>query len=167
MFPEHLPNSEHFPTSELIRSSEATKHNIPNTPPDALLPNAERLVLLAEEARKILALAFGCEIHMILSSGYRCPALNTRAGGSGSRPGEKPSAHMDFRAIDFDPRGVSVSFAFDILRKSALAYDKIILETDGNTFWIHLQVAREGEVPARRAFTGIKMHGGQTFKEVK
>ena len=164
-WPEHL--SPHFPYSEMVRSEYAAAHGIDNAPPEALEQNALRLAALCERARAILCDGAGHDVAMIPSSGFRCARLNTAVGGSGGRPGEKLSAHMAFRAIDFHTRDMNLAMAFDTLRRSGLDFDKLIWEIDarGNA-WIHLQVARDGAFPARRVFRGVKLPSGSTFEEL-
>lgn len=159
--------SPHFSTASLVRSSRASAMGIDNTPPDDLIGNAQRLVAMAEQARAVLGKAAGREIPMVVTSGFRCLALNRAVGGSGSHPGETISAHCYFRAMDFIPTGMGVADAFEALRGSELDFDKLIFEIDheGDT-WIHLQVAREGATPARRVFRGVKTPVGSTYQEL-
>ena len=156
MFPERL--SKNFTTHELVRSYIATKHGLDNTPPDELLPNARRLVALLEEARTIIGRTFGHEIAFDISSGYRSEPVNTKARGA------RNSAHKRFRAADGTFRGVSTELAFKALAKSKLAFDKLILERDEDSIWIHIQIAEEGEQPARKAFTAVRDEKGTTYK---
>lgn len=165
MWPERL--SDHFTFAELIRSETAERLGIVNVPPIELLPNAQRLVALAERARAILCKAAGHDVKMIPSSGYRCNALNSRVGGSGANPGEKLSAHVMFRAMDFRTDGMSLPLAFDTLRRSGLDFDKLIWEIDSKgSSWIHLQVGRQGATPAQRVLRGVKLPGRSTFQEM-
>jgi hypothetical protein len=159
--------SPHFTLSELTRSDWAEEHGIPNDPPEALAGNAVRLCELAELARAALSAAAGRDVKMIPSNGYRSPAVNVGVGGSGARPGEKLSAHCDFRAIDFHVEGTNLATAFDVLRRSAIPFDKLIFEIDSHgATWLHLQVERAGEVPARRVLRGVKGPNGSTYREL-
>ena len=165
MWPAKL--SPHFQTSELARSSKAEALGIPNEPPLELLPNALRLVELAELARAALCEAAGRDVRMVLSSGYRSPALNVAVGGSGTNPGEKLSAHCDFRAIDFHPEGTNLATAFEVLRRGVVPFDKLIFEIDSHgASWLHLQVARAEEAPARRVLRGVKGPNSSSYREI-
>jgi len=161
--------SPHFSLSELTRSETATRLGIPNDPPEGLAANAVRLCELAEEARDILCRAAGREVRMVVSSGYRSPELNANpaVGGAGAKPGEKLSAHCDFRAMDFHPEGTNLATAFDVLRRSALPFDKLIFEIDSRgAAWLHLQVEREGERPARLVLRGMKGPDGSSYRRL-
>lgn len=156
--------SPHFTLEELTRSSTAERLGISNDPPESLAANAVRLCGLAEEARDILCRAVGREVRMVPSSGYRSPEVNAAVGGSGAKAGEKLSAHCDFRAMDFHPEGTNLANAFDVLRRSLLPFDKLIFEIDSRgAAWIHLQVEREGERPARIVLRGIKGPNGSSY----
>lgn len=72
---EDLRLSQHFLLSELVRSDTAARLDIDNWPPEpvieALRGTAERL----EVAREILCEKARREIAILVSSGYRCEAL--------------------------------------------------------------------------------------------
>lgn len=129
--------SEHFTLDELIRSDLALRKGIDNTPTPEIARNLARLCdALLEPTRELL----GVPMHS--NSGYRCFKLNVLVGGS------QTSAHMDGRADDFYPIGLTLEQAFDKIRGSSLPFDQVIIEC--NT-WIHLGMAREGEQPRRQA----------------
>lgn len=81
--------SKNFSLAELTKSATATRKGIDNTP-DAKI--TERLRRLATEVLQPLRDAFGEPI--VVSSGYRCPALNKAVGGSAT------SQHMQGTAAD-------------------------------------------------------------------
>lgn len=85
---------------------------------------------LLEEARSVL----GCPL--IISSGVRCPELNERVGGA------KNSQHMRCEAADFIPKYHSVEEAFEILYKSSLRFDQLILECSGGKTWLHISYSQ-------------------------
>jgi hypothetical protein len=88
---------------------------------------------------------------MKTSSGYRCPGLNGAVGGSGSKPGQKPSAHMAGRACDFHPLDCSEAEAMErIAARVPWALDKAIYECFGGGCWIHAQIAERGQAPRRQ-----------------
>jgi len=165
MWPARL--SPHFTLHELTQSAKAAALNIANDPPEELLPNALRLANLAETVRDLLGQAAGREVLMSLTSGYRCPELNSAVGGAGKNPGEKLSAHVDFRSIDFLVLGTNLASAFETIRKSAAPFDKLIFEIDSRgAAWLHLQVERQGEEPARRVLRGVKGPLSSTYREL-
>lgn len=147
------PLSEHFTLEELTFSQVATRLGIDNTPPAAALENLPRLcALLLEPARTILA------VPLHVDSGFRCPELNARIGGSPA------SAHMFGRAADVIPIGLDLAAAFETLRLTAdLPYDQIIFECAA---WIHLAVAPEGAEPRREALTATGGPGTWRYARV-
>ncbi|MEI7661757.1 MAG: D-Ala-D-Ala carboxypeptidase family metallohydrolase, partial [Bacteroidota bacterium] len=76
------PLSQHFSLEELIFSQDAARQGIDNTPSDAIRQNLARIADILEEVRTLLG-----DQPMHVSSGYRCPELNTFVHGS------KTSAH--------------------------------------------------------------------------
>ncbi len=69
--------SNHFTLEELIKSGTATRKHINNTPTEAIKKN---LTTLANNILEKVRLKYGKPI--VVSSGYRCPQLNTLVGGS-------------------------------------------------------------------------------------
>lgn len=165
MWPARL--SPHFTLQELTQSAKAAALIIANDPPEALLPNALRLANLAEIVRDLLGKSAGREVSMTVTSGYRSLGLNSAVGGSGRNPGEKLSAHVEFRAMDFLVQGTNLATAFEVIRKSATPFDKLIFEIDSRgAAWLHLQVEREGAVPARRVLRGMKGAVSSSYREL-
>lgn len=111
--------SPHFTLEELT----ITQQRMDNTPTPEVLANMRgALVPMLEQIRQILGYP------LIISSGYRSPAVNAAVGGS------KTSAHMEGYAADF----ICPKFGspLDVARKlqaSNLEFDQIIQE--GN--WVH------------------------------
>jgi hypothetical protein len=82
-----------------------------------------------------------------LTSGYRCADLNARIGGS-RPPLGKLSAHVFGRAGDCVPR-IPLLVVMDLLRISAIPFDKAIVEGVGLARWLHLQIAQPRRVRRR------------------
>lgn len=81
---------KHFKLSEFFNSAKAQEQGINNTTDDpAVIANIETLV---DKILDPLREAFGQPI--TISSGYRCPAVNSAVGGS------KTSQHMSGQAAD-------------------------------------------------------------------
>lgn len=88
-----------------------------------------------------------------LTSGWRSHLLNAYVGGSQV----PPSAHMFGRAGDHIPLSMALVDAFERIRKSAIPYDKLILErrsTDG-VVWIHGQIRSDPHPPRRLALFNL------------
>lgn len=118
--------SAHFTLEELCASDTARQHGIANTPPAELLPNLQRLASVLERVRSALG-----DRPLLVSSGYRCEALNRRVGGAAS------SAHLRGLAADVTqtgvtPRQLAQSIA---LLVPELGIDQLIVECDR---WVHI-----------------------------
>ena len=105
----------------------------------------EYLALFAEQIRAFI------KVPMIITSGYRCDALNRAVGGS------KSSQHRFFRAIDFIPKGMSVDECFEKLKTSPLVYQQLIKEQSGDSVWVHVGVGdkRENLIYKNGKYTNI------------
>ncbi len=135
--------SEHFTLVELTKSkfAEAAGGNEPN---EAQVKSLNILAdTLLEPIRAML------NTPLIVTSGFRNPTVNMLAHG------EQKSAHLDGRACDFIPVGVGLDLSFAAIVGSPLPYDKVILEQKGLIKWIHIQIAKEGNAPRRKAYTAI------------
>lgn len=114
--------SPHFTLDELI----ATQHRgIDNDPPLGVANNLKRTAMLLEAVR----LRLGAPI--IVSSGYRSPALNKAVGG------QPASQHLTGQAVDFICPGfgspTTVASALQDCRE--VPYDQLILEYGR---WVHI-----------------------------
>lgn len=133
--------SPHFTLDELTKSLEG----MANEPDVEQGANLVRLCDLALEPARALA---GVPLRVGIGGGFRCPLLNRTVGG------EATSAHLDGRAADLVPVGISASVLFDLIRWSAIPFDQVILEKRGDREWVHLAIARVGEKPRRMALIG-------------
>ncbi|RQT09820.1 D-Ala-D-Ala carboxypeptidase family metallohydrolase [Burkholderia contaminans] len=132
--------TDHFSLAELIASTEARKRDIDNTPSAETVDNLRRLAQTLEQARVLLG---GKPI--LVSSGYRCPALNRAVGGVSD------SAHLHGLAADF----VCPAFGspLEVVRKLAasnLPFDQVIHEGGR---WVHIGLAADGKKPRRQVLT--------------
>ena len=85
----------HFQLKEFIESPTAQKHRIVNKPPAEAVENLKALcVHTLEPLREVLGLS------VVITSGYRCKALNDRVGHHSDR-----SQHMKGQAADFVVKG--------------------------------------------------------------
>lgn len=138
--------SPHFSLEELTFSQAAVRLGIDNTPDAEEIANLRHLCdELLEPARLVL----GVPLHV--DSGYRSIKVNAQVGG------DSASAHMYGRAADIIPINMSISEAFDRLRKDiTLPYDKIIFECKA---WIHIAIPPLG-LRARRIAETATGHPG-------
>lgn len=151
--PPPLPEgylSPHFSLAELTTSQVAVRRGIPNVPGAYQLANLQRLAVMLEEVRLWLGGA-----PLLISSGYRCEAVNKLVGGSGH------SAHVYGRAVDFT--APSFGSPLDVCRKiqasTLLATcDQLIYEGS----WVHLAIAPIDQAPAALVLTATFRHGQPT-----
>lgn len=67
--------TEHFSLSELVESDTALRLGIDNTPPAELIDNLRKTAELGELIRSALNEGRTREVYVIVTSGYRCEAL--------------------------------------------------------------------------------------------
>jgi hypothetical protein len=143
----------HFRFAEVIHTSV---RGVDNTPGDLETENLIAVVgHIAQPARTHF------DRPVVVTSGYRSPAVNAAVGGS------KTSQHKDGEALDFKVVGVD---HFTVARWIArgLVFDQLILEfvgDDGFTGWIHcsytrhrrnrMQMLRAGSSGGRVWYRGI------------
>lgn len=119
---------KYFSISELCHSDTARRHNISNTPS---LQVCRNLTLLTDNLLDPLREQFGQPI--IVTSGYRCPKLNSLVGGSST------SQHMTGQAADITARNKQDNRRlFDLLKQ--MDFDQLIWEHGNSNYpdWIHV-----------------------------
>jgi hypothetical protein len=137
--------SDHISYTEFFRSDAATRRGIKNTPEAEHLVHAVALCVRVLEPVRAL---FDKPLH--ISSGYRCPELNTLIGGSAT------SQHMQGEAADFEVEGVSVPDVFWRILTSDIPFDQLIAEYGE---WIHVSYRVNGR---REALVALKNADGET-----
>lgn len=125
-------NHKYFTLAELLKSSEAKKRGIDNTPTFEIVAHLDELVGTVLDP---LRAAYGKRI--FVSSGYRCPALNIAVNGA------KTSVHQKGYAADLQPEGPFAEFrdfVVEWFRKTGTKFDQLLLESDRRTGakWIHI-----------------------------
>lgn len=126
---KQLIDQKYITATEMLKSNTAEKLGIRNVPEDdEIIDNInytiERLNDIRERYNK----------KIIITSGYRCTALNKAVGG-------KPtSQHVKGQAADlkYDPE--LLQFIIDNYH-----YDQLIEETSKRSKWIHISFKRENE----------------------
>lgn len=118
---------QYFTIDELTRSTTAKQRGIDNTPTPEIRAKLETLITnCLDPIRRI----YGKPI--IVSSGYRCPALNAAVGGVAS------SQHTMGEAADLVPAsGGSLAGIFRAAVQYG-GYDQLILERSGKSKWVHV-----------------------------
>lgn len=127
--------SPHFTLDELTVSQTAARLGLDNDPPPEVLAALKFTARGLEDVRVRLG---GAPI--LVSSGYRSPAVNAAVGGSAS------SQHMRGQAVDFTaPRFGTPRQIVDALADSDVPYDQLILEFGR---WVHISFS---PLPRRHA----------------
>ncbi len=133
----------HFTLAEMIASATGARLKIDNTPrPEHL----DKLTLTAELLERVRTL-LGCPV--IVTSGYRCMALNIAVGGVTS------SDHARGQAADIIAPGFGTPY--QIAKRLAplvsnLGIGQLILEGIAGKQWVHIST-RMADKPANRVIT--------------
>lgn len=117
----------HFCIDEFIVSPTAIKYNISNMPSTDIINNIIYMAYILELIRRYYALPIR------ISSGYRCPELNERVGGSPS------SAHMQGLAVDINngkEENARLYYLLLALKSLGIPLKSVINEKDFS--WIHV-----------------------------
>ena len=117
--------TKHFTLDELTASQTAARRRIDNQPPMAVLENLTRIAALLEQVRA----AVGRPV--IVSSGYRSPALNTAVGGA------RNSAHVLGLAADITVPGMAPKALAKAIIAAGIQFDQLIYEGT----WVHIGLA--------------------------
>jgi zinc D-Ala-D-Ala carboxypeptidase len=143
--PQDQRLSPNFWLSEFTRSGAAVRHGLRNEPLASHILNLKRVAVTLEQVRAYLG-----HKAIIISSGYRCPALNTLVRGS------KYSAHMQGLAADFvcpdfgSPREICT-----VIADSHIAFDQLIFESN----WVHLSQPATFGAGRREVLTAVFQSG--------
>lgn len=124
--------SDHFTLEEMVRSATATANKIDNTPGQAEIDWLKYLcVYVLEPLRKHMGRPIS------ISSGYRCPRVNTLVGGV------KNSQHMYGQAADIRILNKQDGDKIFAYLKSNKYVSKALYERSKSTGarWIHIAVA--------------------------
>lgn len=106
-----------------------------------------------EEIRAILG------VPMKITSGFRNVALNKAVGGSPT------SGHTKGLCADFQPIGLEISHAFDMIqanKSKCPSLKKCIYESINGARWLHIETKTEANQP-QQFFT---TNNGKTYKEI-
>jgi len=129
--------SAHFTLDEFTASDTAQRLGIDNKLPDGLVDEARKTAEMLEGIRYFLGMDSAKTIPLIVTSGYRCPTLNTMIG---SGPG---SDHPKMMAIDFKAPAFGTPLevcralapAVDVLKIGQLIYE---FGSPNGGGWIHV-----------------------------
>ena len=126
--------TKHFHLEEFLQSDTATRLGIDNTPDKESIANLHELANYLEEIREEIGKP------IIITSGYRSPALNQAVGGS------PKSDHMEGRAVDFIcPAYGTPLQVCQFIQQMHIPFKQLIHEFGR---WVHLSI------PGREPWTG-------------
>jgi len=145
--------SEHFTFEELTVTSHTSLQKTNRLSAEPFKKNLTYTAGALEEIRAVL------NVPMTITSGFRMPSLNSAVGGS------KTSKHTQGLCADFQPIGMSVGDAFDLItaNKDKLhSVRKAIIEGVQGKNWIHVQ----SKVLANEPTQFFSTNDGKNFTEV-
>lgn len=138
--------TEHFTLQEFTDSQIATRRRLDNTPAPRVIDNLKRVAEVLEQVRELI------KRPIVVSSGYRSPALNVAVGGASK------SAHVQGLAADINAVGMSARDLAQTIAASPILFDQLILEGGS---WVHIGLC-EG-VPRRQTSTAFFGPSGTTY----
>ena len=135
-----------FTLDEFTNSQTAARNNLDNAPTPEVLEKLTNTATQLEKVRDILGSA------VLISSGYRSPAVNKAVGGASS------SQHLTGEAADFTaPKFGTPRQIVKTLKDSDIEYDQLILEFDR---WVHISFKKSS--PRKQALI-IDSQGTRVF----
>ena len=146
---------KYFTIRELTKSATAARKGINNSPNAAIVTS---LTALIDNILDPLREKFGAPI--IVTSGYRCPALNRAVGGATNSQHTKGEA-ADIRTVS-DSREDNMKLLRCLLN-SGIIFDQVIAEnidSEGNPDWIHVSFTKKRKNRMKR--TTMKKISGRT-----
>ena len=158
--------SPNFTEEEFTRSDTAKRLGIDNS----LTPLHRKIAIhtcqyLLEPLRTLLNQYYGCKVIVCINSGYRCPQLNAKVGGSST------SQHVKAEAADLTCYKVINKVKIKInplevynliktwVKQGKLSVDQCIYEVSGGAIWVHVSHSNAGKTRDRRQF--LKYNNGK------
>lgn len=141
--------TKHFALDEFLRSDTAEALGIPNKPTKEHLRNLHMTALGMEQVRSLLG-----NNPIIVTSGYRSPALNEAVGGVAT------SDHALGFAADFYSNYISSIGAAREIQLSKLAYDQLIYEPSRGIVHISFNPKLRRQVMTQLGGPGSPFKGG-------
>jgi hypothetical protein len=138
--------STHFTLAEMTVSQEAVRRGLDNRPKQEHISNLQRL---CNDILEPLRAKIGKPI--IVSSGYRSPAVNAAAGGSST------SDHMEGKAADIIVPGMTPLQVCQVIATINLPFKQCINEFNA---WCHVSIGPQAK---RELLSAKKDAEGKTF----
>jgi hypothetical protein len=145
--------SQNFTLQELVKSHEATRKGLANTPTQEVIGNLQDLSNLV-----LQPIRDHFDKSVTVNSGYRSPEVNAAVGGS------KTSDHCKGQAADIEIAGVPNAELAEWIRDN-LAFTQVILEfyTQGipDSGWVH--VSYDPANLKKQSLTAVKQDGKTVY----
>lgn len=155
-----LKLTPHLSLAEVIKSETAQRFSIDNNPPEEHLNNLKRMATeLFEPLRAAISKERGVDTPLVVTSGYRCAALNKKIGGSAR------SQHCVGQALDLNINGWFEDFdngdLFYLILEE-FSFDQLIWEFGDEEApdWVHVSYVTKGD--NRKKVTLAKRIDGKT-----
>lgn len=144
--------SKNFTLTELITSQEASRRGLDNTPTPQVITNLTNLVKnVLQPLRDLVGMP------IVISSGYRSPAVNAAIGGA------RNSEHMTGCAADFTIPGKTNKETAQLIMYN-LTFNQLILEfyrADNPYYgWVHCSYSASGNKKEVLHFDGSNYYPG-------
>lgn len=143
--------SEHFELAEFLVSETAARRGISNEPTPEVIKNLRRLCQSVLQPLRV-----HLKRPVVITSGYRSPALNRAIGGSPT------SHHMQGRAADLIVPGMTPLAVCQAANQLKLPCVQIIHEFGR---WAHLAVGVSNDAHQRTQLLTAKLNQGKTIYE--
>ena len=154
------PIGRHFKLKHLIYSNTAKNNSINNFPGIDSSPSQTEVI---ENLRSLMNVVVDPIVDvypdLIITSGYRCMALNSRLGGSNT------SQHVFGQAVDIQIPGLSTADVYNYIYYQVTGWDQLIWEYPerGGSSWVHVSYSsrnRRKTTLASRSSTYHNLYGG-------
>lgn len=132
-----------FSINEFCASSTAYRLRIDNSLPDDLTDQAMATLAMLQRIRDHLSSVAGKDVPVLISSGYRSPALNRAVGGADTSDHLRGCA-ADIRAPVF---GSAMNVARELAKNiDALGIGQLINEHPGDRGWVHVSTRKPSKL---------------------
>ena len=146
--------TKHFTFFELTNTSNVELLEANRESAKGFMKQLKYVAGTLEEIRAVLG------VPLRVTSGFRNNALNKAAGGSAT------SGHTKGLCADFQPIGLEISHAFDMIqanKSKCPSLKKCIYESIGGAKWLHIETKTEANQPQQFFVTS----NGKTYTEIK
>ena len=146
--------TKHFTFEELTNTSNVELLEANRESAKAFMKQLKYVAGTLEEIRAVLG------VPLRVTSGFRNNALNKAVGGSAT------SGHTKGLCADFQPIGLEISHAFDMIqanKSKCPSLKKCIYESVRGSKWLHIETKTEASQPQQFFTTS----NGKTYTEIK